>query len=139
MSYLYPAREYLRPWKLASLCVGIGLLILGAWFTPAPDWNVTVSFIMAVPTYLTAPCTMRALLERRWRLLPVAGLATWISVDGLYALYWHFKDPAVLALMRPANAPASLALYGLCGCIWLYRGSLRSLVREAARIARRRV
>jgi hypothetical protein len=62
--------------------------------------------------------------------VPLALLATWITVDGCYALYWHFRNPAVLALMRAYNAPASLALYGLCGVLWLYRGSLRELSRE---------
>lgn len=54
-------------------------------------------------------------------------LFTWFSVDGCYALYWHFTDPATLAMMREANFPASLSLYGLCGVIWLYQGSLSEL------------
>jgi hypothetical protein len=59
-------------------------------------------------------------------------LFTWFTVDGCYALYRHVVDPAALALMRASNAPASLALYGLCGLIWLYRGSLRELVANVA-------
>lgn len=127
MKFFYPAVEYRRPWKLATLAAGIGLLLLGAVVTPAPDWDFPISFIMAACTYLTAPCSLRVLLERRWRQLPFALLATWWSVDGCYAPYWAFKDPAALALMRSANAPASLALYGLCGALWLYRGSLNAL------------
>lgn len=133
MSYFYPAREYLRPWKLFSLGVGIALLIAGAFYTPAPDWDVAVSLIMAGCTYFTAPCTLRVLLGRHWRLFPIAALATWLSVDGFYALYWHFRDPVALAAMRSANAPASLALYGICGVIWLFRGSLRELAGETMR------
>ncbi len=35
--------------------------------------------------------------------------------------------------IHPAtNAPASLAPYGLCGVLWLYRGSLREFVDAAA-------
>ncbi|MDR1661042.1 MAG: hypothetical protein LBR95_01230 [Azoarcus sp.] len=67
------------------------------------------------------------LVERKWRQLPLAVFSTWFSVDGCYAIYWHFKDPAVLDFMRSANAPASLALYGICGLIWLHRGTLREL------------
>ena len=137
MSYLYPASEYLRPWKLLSLAAGVGLLVLGAFYTPAPDWDVGISFIMAACAYLTAPCSLRVLLQRRWRLFPIAAISTWLSVDGFYALYWHFKDPAALALMRSANAPASLALYGLCGMFWLYRGSLAELVKEIRRAIQR--
>ena len=116
--------EYLRPWKLATLALGIALLIAGAFYYQAPDWDIPISFIMAILAYLTAPWSLRVLLERRWRLLPLALFYTWFTVDGCYALYWHFKDPAALAVMREANFPASLSLYGICGVLWLYRGSL---------------
>ena len=56
--------------------------------------------------------------------------ATWFSVDGCYAIYWSFKNPAALAFMREANFPASLSLYGMCGVLWLYQGSLRDLATE---------
>jgi hypothetical protein len=136
MKFFYPTREYLRPWKLFSLSCGIILLILGSIYQPAPDWDIPISFIMAGLTYLTAPCSLRTVLERNWRVLPLALFCTWLSVDGCYALYWHFMDPDALQLMRPANAPASLALYGICGVIWLYRGSLRELLSEIHGISR---
>ena len=130
LKFFYPLREYLRPWKLASLASGIALLILGSFYLPAPDWDIPISFIMAGRTYITAPCSLRSLLERNWRAMPIALFYTWLSVDGCYALYWHFNDPAALDAMRSANAPASLALYGICGVIWLYRGSLKDLLAE---------
>jgi hypothetical protein len=99
------------------------LLIAGSLYTPAPDWDVPISLIMAILTYLTAAWSLRVLLERRWRLWPVALFATWFSVDGCYWLYWHFRNPLTLENMRAA----SLSLYGICGVIWLYRGSLREL------------
>lgn len=46
--------ETLRPWKLATLAIGLGLLIAGAYLTPAPDWDIGVSILMAGFTYLTA-------------------------------------------------------------------------------------
>jgi hypothetical protein len=42
-------------------------------------------------------------------------------------------------MMRDANFFASLSLYGMCGVIWLYRGSLRQLcseIREQFRLLR---
>jgi len=129
---LYPWTEYLRPWKLVTLAAGIALLVAGAMRHIAPDWDIPISFIMALLAYLTAPWSLRVLLERRRRLLPLALLATWFTVDGCYAIYWHYRDPAALTLMRAWNAPASLALYGLCGVLWLYRGSLREFVADAA-------
>ncbi|HEU0188193.1 MAG TPA: hypothetical protein VFR06_09910 [Gallionellaceae bacterium] len=119
--------EYLRPWKLTTLAIGIALLIAGSFYYQAPDWDIPISFIMAILAYLTAPWSLRVLMERRWRQLPLAIVFTWFTVDGSYALYWHLKDPAALAAMREANFFASLALYGICGVVWLYRGSLREM------------
>jgi hypothetical protein len=129
-------REYLRPWKLFTLAAGIALLIAGAGYYHAPDWDIPISLIMAGSTYFAAPWSMRVLLERRWQLLPLALLATWFCVDGCYWLYWRYANPAALEL-RSANFPASLALYGICGVLWLYRGSLRELWAELRRLRRR--
>jgi hypothetical protein len=122
--------EYFRPWKLVTFAVGIALLILGSFYYGAPDWDIPTSFIMAILAYLTAPWSLRVILERRWRLWPAMLFATWFTVDGSYWLYWHFKNPVVLELMRSVNFPASLSLYGMCGIVWLYRGSLRQLASE---------
>jgi hypothetical protein len=129
--------EYRRPWKLASLAAGIALLIAGSFYFEAPDWDIPISLIMAVLAYLTAPWSLRVILERRWRWWPLMLFFTWFTVDGCYAIYWHFKNPIVLPLMRDANFLASLSLYGLCGILWLYRGSLGELRSDAlARIGR---
>lgn len=119
--------EYLRPWKLASLAAGIALLIAGSFYFEAPDWDIPISLIMAALAYLTAPWSLRVILERRWRWWPLMLFFTWFTVDGCYAIYWHFTNPIVLPLMRDANFLASLSLYGLCGVVWLYRGSLGEL------------
>jgi hypothetical protein len=128
--HLAHLHEYFRPWKLVTLAVGIALLIIGSFYYGAPDWDIPISFIMAILTYLTAPWSMRVLLERRWGLWPVMLFFTWFTVDGCYSIYWYFKNPAVLELMRSVNFPASLSLYGVCGIFWLYRGSLRELFLE---------
>lgn len=39
-------------------------------------------------------------------------------------------------MMRDANFFASLSLYGMCGILWLYRGSLRELVNDARQVMR---
>ncbi len=119
--------EYFRPWKLFTLAIGIALLIVGSFYYKAPDWDIPISFIMAILAYLTAPWSLRVILERQWRLWPSMLLATWFSIDGCYAIYWSFKDPVALEMMRSANFPASLSLYGMCGILWLYQGSLGQL------------
>jgi hypothetical protein len=135
--FLYPASEYLRPWKLVTFAFGVSLMIAGAIHTPAPDWDIPISIIMPGITYLTAPCSIRAFLERRWRYVPLAVFFTWFTVDGIYAIYWYLKDPWVLETMRSANAPISLVLYCLCGFFWFYRGSLRGLYSDVCRAVRR--
>ena len=119
--------EYRRPWKLATLGVGIALLVAGSYFYEAPDWDVPISFIMAVLAYLTAPWSLRVIIERKWRMWPAMLFATWFTVDGCYAIYWHFRNPVALELMRDVNFPASLALYGICGLLWYFNGSLAEL------------
>jgi len=119
--------EYARPWKLLALALGVALLIAGSFLFEAPDWDIPISLIMAALAYLTAPWSLRVILERRWKLWPAMLFTTWFTVDGSYWLYWHFKNPVALELMRDANFFASLALYGMCGVVWLYRGSLREL------------
>lgn len=123
--------EALRPWKLASFAIGLGLLLVGADYVEAPDWDYPISFIMATLTYLSAPWSVRVLRERRWRLLPLALFWFYFTVDGCYWLYWHYTQPAAL-VMRAANFYASACLYWLCGFIWLHDGPLRTLFRRAA-------
>ena len=128
--------EYLRPWKLVTLALGIALLVLGSIYYAAPDWDIPISFIMAIFAYLTAPWSLRVILERKWSLWPGMLFVTWFTVDGCYAIYWYFKDPIALEMMREANFLASLSLYGMCGIVWLYRGSLGQLLQlklEAAK------
>lgn len=127
-------REFLRPWKLATFAIGLGLLIIGAFYEQSPDWDVGISVLMATLTYFTAPWAMRMLLERRWRLMPLAIFACWFTVDGVY---WAWNFGPIADMMREANAPASLSLYGLCGVIWLWNGSLRELWTETRRVLRR--
>lgn len=126
--------EYLRPWKLSTLATGVALLIIGSFYYEIPDWDIPISLIMATLTYFTAPWSLRVILERKWRLLPTMLLASWFTVDGSYWIYWYFKAPATLDAMRSANFPASLSLYGICGAIWLYRGSLRQLLEDTRQI-----
>jgi hypothetical protein len=128
-------KEFLRPWKLATLAIGVALLIAGSYVLPAPDWDVPISLIMALLAYLTAPWSLRVIVERRWRWWPAMLLATWFTVDGCYWIYWSFKNPVALDFMRSANWPASLCLYAMCGLIWYYRGSLRDAFKAACAAA----
>ena len=77
--------EYLRPWKLITFAAGVTLLIAGSYFYDAPDWDIPISLIMAGLAYLTAPVSMRIILERKWKQFPLMLFYTWFTVDGSYA------------------------------------------------------
>lgn len=126
-------REFVRPWKLFSLAVGLGLLIAGSFYYNAIDWDIHISLIMGLLAYFTAPWSMRVMLERRWKQWPAMVFATWFTVDGSYWLYWTVVNPLAVEMMRDANWPASLSLYWTCGVIWLWRGSLAELWAETRR------
>ena len=66
--------EYLRPWKLATLAIGLALLIAGSFYYHAPDWDIPISLIMAGLTWLAAAWSVAVIRDRRWKLLPLAGL-----------------------------------------------------------------
>lgn len=123
--------EYRRPWKLFALFSGLMLLIVGSFFYRAPDWDIPISFIMAFFSYLTAAWSLRVLVERKWKYFPLMLFFTWFTVDGCYWIYWSFKNPEALAMMRDVNFLASLVLYILCGFVWYYRGSLLEFVVDA--------
>lgn len=110
--------KYSHPWNLLTLAAGVALLVMGSFYYDAPDWDVPISLIMAGFTYLTAAWSLQVILKRQWRKVPAMLLVTWWAVDGCYALYWHFKNPLALELMRDANWPASLALYFACAVVW---------------------
>lgn len=110
-----------------TLGIGIALLIVGSFVERAPDWDIPISLIMAVIAYLTAPWCMRVMVERRWKYWPLMLFFTWFGVDGCYWLYWSWKNPVALEMMREANAPASLSLYWMCGLVWYFQGTVTEL------------
>lgn len=110
--------NYRHPWNLATFAIGVALLIAGSFWYEAPDWDVPISLIMAGFSYLTAAWSLRVLVMRDWKNFPLMLFFTWWTVDGCYALYWHFQNPVALELMREANWPASLSLYWACGLVW---------------------
>ena len=71
--------ELRRPWKLSTLAIGIGLLVIGAFYYEAPDWDVPISIIMGLMAYLSASWSMHVMVERRWRQWPLMLFWTWFT------------------------------------------------------------
>jgi len=120
------AHELLRPWKLATLAFGLALLIVGAYWYRISDWDVGVSLIMGVLTYLTAPWSFRALILRQYRWWPLSIVLCWLTVDGSYVAYHNWMGNEML---RRENALTSTPLYFFMGGFWMWRGTLAELRR----------
>lgn len=128
LSKEYQAVELLRPWKLISLLIGMSWLLYGAVNYHIADWDVGVSILMGVLTYLTAPWCVTTIfhcLRNRtghWVLWIIFSLfVSWIVVDASYVIYHRLVGNQIY---RAENFYASSALYFLTGMVWMYQGSL---------------
>ena len=115
----------LQPWKLVTLGIGLGLLVAGSFHYDFADWDVGISLLMGVMAYVFAPWSVRALVRKEWRKLPLILFLYWLTVDGVYVGYnellgrWY---------VREANFYATSCLYWLCGFVWLHRGPFRDVL-----------
>lgn len=123
--------EWRRPWKLFTVGVGMTWLLWGALTLDIGDWDVGVSILMGVFTYLLSPMAAGILMRRQWRWLPLSLLAWWWCVDGVY-MAWHLSmsNP----IYREAYVYVSTCLFGLCGFIWLPRASLVEVFRNPSSV-----
>lgn len=126
--------EYLRPWKLFTLAIGLALLVFGAFHYNQPDWDVGISFVMGLLAYFTAPWGIIVLKAKRRKLIPLALLAYWFTVDGSYVLYNAWVGRPVWPELRVANFFASSMLYLLCGVIWLPRMPFREVILDVVAV-----
>ena len=111
------SRALVVPWRVCLLAAGLALLCVGSHVTPSPDWDYPISFIMGICAYVCAPWTVRALVYRRWKWLAVAFLLMWVSIDGVYSLYWWWRGFDALQIFRGANAIYCLPLYFALGFV----------------------
>ena len=112
------SKELLNPWRVASLGIGLVMLVLGSVYLPSDDWDVPLCFVMGLPAYVLAPWTVRQAFGLRWKWLVPAALAFWLMVDGTYTLYWWMKDFPHLARFRPANFFYCTPIFWIAGCWW---------------------
>ena len=112
------SRAIFNPWRLVALGAGLLLLIAGSIYLPSDDWDIPICFIMGIPAYVLAPWSFRQVYYFRWKWLPLAMVAYWLSVDGTYCLYWGFKDPEQLQVFRWANFFYCTPLFWLSGFVW---------------------
>jgi len=111
------SRALVAPWRLCLLAAGLVILCVGSHVTPSLDWDYPISFIMGVSAYLFAPWTVRTIAYRRWKWLPLAAIFSWVSIDGVYSLYWWCRGFDALHLFHGANAFYCLPLYFTLGVV----------------------
>jgi hypothetical protein len=124
-------REYMRPWKLCILTVGMAWLFYGALNWDYSDWDIGVSIIMGLLAYLLAPWSVSTFIKCvRYKppywfaYIILCLLCEVFTVDTSYVL-WHTY--AGNTMIRYGNFLASSYLYLAAGFIWLYKGSLKDL------------
>lgn len=120
----YLHEEAFRPWKMLFLAFGILLLIAGSFYEDLPDWDIGVSIIMTVLTYISAPHLIASISSGKWTNVPAGMFMAWLSIDGSYCAY---NIAVGHPYFREANLLPSTALYFLVGMILQWRGSLYQL------------
>lgn len=124
-------KELTRPWKLFTFFIGMSWLIYGAVCFNISDWDIGISIIMGMLTFLFSSWTIHVIYRsifqrpRLWFIWLSAALAvSWFTIDGSYWLYHSILKHQML---RKDNFFASFTLYFLAGFIWSYHGSLKEL------------
>lgn len=139
---MYPAfslrkytSELLRPWKLATFSLALGYYIWGAYHYHCPTWDVPVSIIMSVLTYLFAPWTVASVYylvnkrPRHWLgKLSICGLVLYACASGSYELYnwWNlgYWPPPTYWV----NLYYSSLIFFAAGMLWKFEGTLGELL-----------
>ena len=82
-------------WKNITFLIGLVSLILGGIFLDYPDWDIAISFLMAGCTYLTADKFITSIKEKSYLMVALFSVGAWVSVDGIYWLYWSLVNTSV--------------------------------------------
>jgi hypothetical protein len=129
------AKELVRPWKLLTLSIAVGYYIWGAYYYRCPTWDVPVSLIMSVLTYVCAPWTVKSVLyllqarPKHWqRSLIFCILVTYACASGSYELYnwWHlgYYPPPTYWV----NLYYSTLMFIGAGLFWKFDGTFSQLL-----------
>lgn len=121
----YFTTELVRGWKVCALLAGVALLLVGMVAMPAPDWTISTVVWMSAATAVLAPWAVDVLWRMDWKWMPVAALAAWVAVDGVWMLSIDGSEAAWS--MREGQWPASLCMFIAYGMALRHKGPLRGL------------
>lgn len=125
--------ELLRPWKILTFLFGLFLLIYGANVLDFPDWDISISIIMATLTYLTASNVVNIIIFSIKQktiysifYILLALSVAFFAIDSSYVIYHSFFNHLYF---RKENFIVSTCLYFICGFVWHYNGSMKDLLK----------
>jgi len=127
--------ELFRPWKLVTFSIALGYYIFGAYHYHCPTWDVPVSIIMSVLTYVFAPWTISSVYylikkrPRHWVLkLTICAMVIYACASGSYELYnwWHlgYHPPPTYWV----NLYYSSLIFFAAGMVWKFEGTFKELL-----------
>lgn len=130
--------EYFRFWKLMGLCLTICFLIIGSIIFKLPDWDIPISIIMALLTYILSPISLWLLLNLKNQTLLTKIIKTiisscfcWLTVDFIYCSYNNYFYHHYY---RESNFIVSFVLYWISSLFLGYSGDFKSLCKDIQKI-----
>lgn len=124
--------ELLRPWKIITFIIGTLILIIGSLLVKLPDWDIPVSILMVLLTYLLGPLSLNFLLTPNNTINIYIRVLVFIAcyiftVDVSYTLYHEYHNHMYFRLY---NLLASTILYFICSFVWAFQGTLKDFFSE---------
>lgn len=141
--FFYTTKKYIifneltRPWKLISLTGGVLALIFGSYVTKLPDWDINISIIMGILTYILGPWSLYKLLysylyKKSIIFYSIVFLFCYLlTVDFSYVIYNEYKNNMYFRLY---NFACSSVLYFLYSFVLLFQGTLTEFKNEIKKI-----
>lgn len=142
---MYPAfsigkylKELLRPWKLVTFSLALSYYIWGALYYRLPTWDVPVSIIMSVLTYVFSPWVVNSLLylvkarPKGLILKLVICLAvTYACASGSYELYHMLWGIGYHPPTYWVNLYYSTLIFLAAGIFWKFEGTFIELMQRS--------
>lgn len=127
-------KELIRPWKLITFSIAMGYYIWGVYYYQTPTWDVPVSWIMGILTYVFAPWVVKSayyLIQQRpkhWIIkLLVCFVVTYGCASGSYELYHVFWGIGYHPPTYWINLYYSTLVFIAAGIFWKFEGTFNQL------------
>ena len=138
---MYPAfsvkkyfQELFRSWKVGTFVLALSYYVWGAFYYRLPTWDVPVSIIMSVLTYVFAPWVVNSVLylfknrPKGWIVKVIICLVvTYGCASGSYEIYHMFWGIGRHPPTYWVNLYYSTLIFLAAGIFWKFEGSFSEL------------